>query len=194
LIKSLPVVESADGSTTSVGNWLAATLPGIYGEGAFYDAPTGEDRDMNLSGRSNDYVAETFSYLFKRDKKNAASGGPPKVDAQVMAVALATYVTSETLASTVAQDYGFNTSADGIAYAKFNVLSVLTSAEATDLGLSPDEEGNVTIMQILKSTDSLAYLGLLYDTDDSSDIDDDEERLRELANLLFSAINEGSDI
>lgn len=118
-----------------------------------------------------------------------------------MAVALATYVTSENLAGTVAQDYGFETSPDGIGCTTFNVLSVLSASEAADLGLTPDADGNATIIDILQSTDNLSYVGLLYDINDSEKIDDGgtgitdfELLLRILANELYTAINEGSDI
>jgi hypothetical protein len=114
-----------------------------------------------------------------------------------MAVALATYVTSETLAGgDFAAAYGFNTSADGIAYTTFNVLEALSVSEVADLGLTPvmDAEGHVTIIDILLATDEKAAEGLLYDADDSGSISSFEKILRTLANELYTAINEGSDI
>jgi hypothetical protein len=167
----------------------------MYGPGAFYDAGQGDDQDMDLTGKTNVEVAEIFKYLHKRNKKTSVAGGPPKVDAQVMAVALATYVTSETLASgNVAAAFGFDTSTDGIAYTTFNVLNVLTSSEATDLGLTPDAGGMVSIFDILSATNDKAADGLLYDADNDDTIDSFELLLRTLANELFTAINEGSDI
>ena len=194
-----------DGSPTQLGDWLAATLPSMYGSGALYGASTGADRDMNLAGRSDAYIAETFAYLHQRNKKTMIeNGGVPKVDAQVLAVALAMYATSENLAGTVARDYGFTTSADGIAYSTFNVLDVLTVEEAEMLGLSVangnlDASGNATIIDILWATDAKATIGLLYDHDQNlSDGDDGgdgtidafERLLRILANDLYTAINE----
>ena len=92
--------------------------------------------------------------------------------------------------------YGFNTSADGIAYTTFNVLDVLSAQEADDLGLTPvmDGSGNVTIIDILQATNDKAADGLLYDADDSGSIETFETILRTLANDLYTAINEGSDI
>ena len=192
-------------SPTQLGDWLAATFPSMYGTEALYDASTGADRDMNLAGKSDAYIAETFVYLHQRNKKTMIeNGGVPKVDAQVLAAALAVYVTSENLAGTVAQDYGFTTSADGIGYAAFNVLDVLTLEEAEKLGLSVangnlDASGNATIIDILAATDVKATLGLLYDHDqDLTDgdqggdetIDAFERLLRILANDLYTAINE----
>lgn len=193
------LIESLNGNPTStqLGNWLASTFPQMYGSGAFYDAAAGDDLDMNLASKTNSEIAEIFKYLHKRNKKTAVTGGPPKVDAQVMAVALATYVTSENLAGgTYAASYGFNTSPDGITYTTFNVLDVLTTQEADDLGLTPvmDGVGNVTIIDILLTTNSKAAEGLLYDVDHDDTIDSFETLLRTLANELYVAINEGSDI
>jgi hypothetical protein len=169
----------------------------MHGPGAVYAAAEGEDQNMDLTGKTNTDVADIFMYLFKRNKKTAVAGGPPKVDAQVLAVALATYATSETLAGgAYAADYGFNTSADGIAYNTFNVLDVLTAQEADDLGLTPvmDASGNVTIIDILLATNAKAAQGLLYDADDDGSISNFEKTLRTLANELYTAINEGSGI
>jgi hypothetical protein len=193
LIKSL----NGDPDSTQLGDWLAATFPNMYGDNAAYHAASGGDQDMNLAGKTNAEIAEIFQYLHKRNKKTSVAGGPPKVDAQVMAVALATYVTSETLAGgAYAADYGFDTSPDGIAYTTFNVLDVLTSQQADDLGLTPvmDAAGRVTIIDILLATDERASDGLLYDTDESGSIGSFELTLRTLANELYTAINEGSDI
>mgnify|MGYP000293657970 CR=1 FL=1 len=115
----------------------------------------------------------------------------------MLAVALATYATSETLAGgAYAAAYGFNTSADGIAYTTFNVLDVMSAPETDDLGLTPvmDAEGNATIIDILLATDAKAADGLLYDVDDSDSISNFEKMLRTLANELYTAINEGSHI
>ena len=193
LIKSL----NGGQTDTTLGDWLAATFPEMYGPGAFYDAAQGADQDMNLTGKTNAEVAEIFKFLHKRNKKTSVAGGPTKVDAQLMAVALATFVTSENLAGgNIAASYGFSTSADGIAYTTFNVLDVLTAQEAEDLGLTDDVMdalGNVTIIDILLTTDQMATAGLLYDVNGGG-IESFELVLRILANELLTAINEGSDI
>ena len=191
LIKSL----NGGPDATQLGDWLAATFPAMYGVGAFYDAAKGSDQDMNLAGKTNAEVAEVFVYLFQRKSKDSVITGAPKVDAQVMAVALATYVTSETLAGgAYAADYCFNTSADGIAYNTFNVLEVLTEQEADDLGLTPlmDSQGNAAIIDLLLATDQITTSGLLCDSDADSSISAFELRLRKLVNNLFARINEGS--
>lgn len=150
---------------------------------------------MDFAGKSDEYIAETFVYLHQRNAKTMVeNGGAPKIDAQVMSVALAAFSTSENLAGTIARDYNFTTSANGIAYFSFNVLNVLTMEEAEKLGLSQDN-GNMTIINILAATNELATLGLLHDFDADSNgdgngtIDDIAKLLRKLANELYSEIN-----
>jgi hypothetical protein len=191
------LIESLNGgpNSTQLGNWLAATFPNMYGEDALYDAASGDDQGMNLAGKTNAEIADIYRYLHKRNKKTSVAGGPPKVDAQVLAVALATYVTSETLAGgAYAADYGFATSADGIAYDTFSVLNVLSAQEADDLGLSPvmDAAGNVTIIDILLMTNKKSLEGRLFDAYDDSG-SSLEIALRTLANELFTGINEFGD-
>jgi hypothetical protein len=184
-------------SATALGTWLAATFPSMYGEGAFYDAAFGEKQDMNLAGRTNQEIGEIFKYLFKRNKRNSVSGGTLKLDAEVMAVALSTYVTSENLAGDrYAAAYGFVVSANGIAYTTYNVLDVLTADEADQLGLTAamDDSGNVALIEILAAVNSKATAGLLYDDDGNGTIDTSEELLRTLAHDLFTAINKDSKI
>ncbi|MDV6032055.1 MAG: hypothetical protein F9B45_18575 [Phycisphaera sp. RhM] len=193
------LIRSLNGSaaSTQLGDWLAATFPNMYGPGAFYDAARGDDQSMDLTGKTNAQVADVFQYLHKRNRKTAVVGGPVKVDAQVLAVALATYVTSEDLSGgNYAAAYGFTTSADGIGYTNFNVLGTLTTQEASDLGLTSvmDADGNATIIDILLATDTMAAEGLLYDADSDAEINAFELTLRQLANDLYTAMNEGSDI
>ncbi len=155
---------------------------------------------MDLTNASNAQVADTFEFLHRRNKKSAVkNGGTPKIDAQVLAVALAVYATGENLTGlnynatggpgaplydftdvnnngtfdlgdgdaailssaniSHVQSFGFNTSQDGIAYQRFNVLSV---SEANDLGIVLDADGHATIIDILLSTNALANFGLLY--------------------------------
>ncbi|MDV6033430.1 MAG: tandem-95 repeat protein [Phycisphaera sp. RhM] len=202
LIERLSDAAAANqGSETQLGDWLAATFPRMYGAGAYYDAAKGEGRDLNFAGKSDEYIAETFAYLHRRNAKTmVANGGAPKVDAHVLGVALSVFATSETLAGTVAQDYGFSTSADGIAYATIDVLDVLTVDESEQLGLSEtigniDENGNAKIIDILIATDKLATMGLLYDSGDETNgdgdgsIDNAEQLLRKLAHKLYGSIS-----
>src|SRR5262249_17755340 len=67
-------------SSTQLADWLAATMPNVFGAGA---------GSADLAGKSNADVAALFQSDF------AQQG--PKLDAQLLAAALSAYVTSATL-------------------------------------------------------------------------------------------------
>jgi hypothetical protein len=138
LIKALPVVTNADGSVTSVANWLAATLPNIFGKNAAND----------LTGQSNAAVAALFQadFLLKG----------LKLDAQVLATALSVYATNATLDPTrVAANYGFTVSGDGVGTATVNVGS-----NGDAFGVA--DNTTMTVMDLLLATNNQAVNGLLY--------------------------------
>jgi hypothetical protein len=138
LIKALPVVTNADGSVTSVANWLAATLPNIFGRNAAND----------LTGQSNAAVAALFQadFLLKG----------VKLDAQVLATALSVYATNATLDPTrVAAQYGFTVSGDGAGTATVNVGS-----NGDAFGVA--DNTTMTVMDLLLATNNQAVSGLLY--------------------------------
>src|SRR5262249_57661203 len=98
---------------TQLANWLATTLPNLFGAGA---------GSHDLTGKSNADVAA----LFLSDFGQTGS----KLDAQVLATALAVYATNATLDPTqVAAQYGFTVSGDGV-----GVATVTT--DSTDNALS----------------------------------------------------------
>ncbi|HEV3447989.1 MAG TPA: LamG-like jellyroll fold domain-containing protein [Gemmataceae bacterium] len=139
LIKALPVVTNADGSVTSVANWLAATLPHMFG------ADAGSN---DLTGKTNAYVAALFQqdFLLKG----------VKLDAQVLATALSVYATNATLDSTgVAGKYGFTVSGDGVGTAAVNVGS-----NGDAFGVA--NNSTLTVMELLLATDAQAINGLLF--------------------------------
>ena len=115
-----------------------------------------------------------------RDKRKGRKDviGPAKVDSQVMATALACYVTNSTLAGTTASAYGFLVTEYGVGIATFNVG---TSGDA--FGVADNTE--MTILDILQATDSQTVDGFLYA---------DADYLRALANQVYTDINEGGDI
>ena len=130
--------------------------------------------------------------LFKQ--KSTKSAGPAKVDAQFMAVALATYFTSNHLAGNVAAAYGFNVTDTGIGTKIVNVGS-RGAAFGTSNG------ANLTIMQLLLGTNGLTdnpnmILGAakIYDLNGDGVIDAFEASLRVMANDLYAAINDGGGI
>jgi uncharacterized delta-60 repeat protein len=138
LIKALPVVTNADGSVTSVANWLAATLPHMFGAAAAND----------LTGKSNADVAALFQQDF------VLKG--VKVDAQVLATALSVYATSATLDSTaVAAPYGFAVGGDGLGAAAVSVGS-----DGDAFGVANNT--TMTVMDLLLATDAQAVNGVLY--------------------------------
>jgi ELWxxDGT repeat protein len=134
------LIKKLNGGTGSqLADWLAATLPNMFGLYA---------GSNNLTGRSNTYVAALFQQDF------VLKG--VKLDAQVLATALSVYVTNATLDSTqVAAQYGFTVSGDGVGTATVNV------------GSNGDAFGvpNNTIMSVLDlllATNDQAVGGLLY--------------------------------
>ncbi|MBI1916508.1 MAG: hypothetical protein HYS12_17505 [Planctomycetes bacterium] len=165
-------------SATQLGNWLAATFPNLYG------VPAGAN---NLAGKTNAQVAAFYTSLFKR---TSSTNGPPKVDAQVLAVALAVYVTNQDLAGTTAVAYGFQVTADGVGAATFDV----GSDNRVAFGLSSSDSTVMTVLDILLAADARARNGLLYDLDGSGTISSYEKLLRTMANNVFTAINKQGDI
>ncbi|MBN2295619.1 MAG: hypothetical protein JXM70_24525, partial [Pirellulales bacterium] len=166
--------------STQLGDWLAATFPNMYGANAGTN---------NLAGMSNSQVADLYKSLFKRNG-NTAPGGPPKLDAQVLAVAFAVYVTNVHLVGTTAADYGFLlVTEDGLGVSTFDV----GEANRAAFGLSESDSTVLTVMDILLATDTLAHDGLLYDQDGDGDINQFEQLLRTMANEVYSAINEQGD-
>ena len=163
-------------ASTQLGNWLAATFPNMYG----HDAGSG-----NLAGKTNAAVADVYTSLFKRNGKTTP-GGPPKLDAQVLAVALAVYVTNENLAGTTAASYGFQVTAEGVGTCVFTVGDNNRQA----FGLAPTDNNRLSVLDILLATDRLTRKGLLYDLDGDGNIDNLERTLRVTANDVFAAINE----
>jgi streptogramin lyase len=139
LIQALPVITNADGSVTSIANWLAATLPNMFGVNA---------GSNNLTGQSNAYVAALFQqdFLLKG----------VKLDAQVLATALSVFATNATLDSTaVATQYGFIVSGDGVGTASVNVGS-----NGDAFGVANNT--TMTVMDLLLATDNQAMNGILY--------------------------------
>jgi hypothetical protein len=139
LIKALPVFTNADGSVTSVANWLAATLPNIFGANA---------GSNDLAGQGNAAVAVLFQQDFLQKGV--------KLDAQLLATALNVYVTNATLDSTkAATSYGFMVSGDGVGTATVNVGS---SGDAFGVA----NNSVLTVMDLLLDANAQAVNGVLY--------------------------------
>ena len=113
------LITSLNGGEDAVqlSSWLGLTFPNMYGASAGdHNLLNGDgdlladadgDGDPAFDPMTNAQVANFYRDLFRMKKKEAQElglGGPVKMDAQVMAVAFATYVTSETLAGTTAAE------------------------------------------------------------------------------------------
>jgi hypothetical protein len=176
------LIESLNGgpSSTQLGDWLAATLPNMYGSG-----------DNDLAGKTNAEVADVYVELFRRKKREAVQaglGGPAKLELQVLATALSVYVTNETLAGTVAADYGFVVTEHGLGISTYDVGD---SGEA--FGVADDTE--MTVLEILLATDEMSSNGVLYDGDDDGDANDGTETLRRReAFRVYAGINSQGSI
>lgn len=156
---------------TQLGHWLAATFPNMY---------------SMLDGMTNSQVAAHYKSLFARNGQSSP-GGPPKTDAQVMATALAVYVTNQTLAGTTAVAYGFAVTATGVGTRTFNV-----GARGAAFGVA--NGSFVSVMDLLLAVNARSRNGVLYDADGNGQIDSTEAGQRTVANDVFSAINEAGGL
>jgi probable HAF family extracellular repeat protein len=157
LIKSLN-----GGNGTELGDWLAATLPHLFGSSS---------GSASLAGKTNTDVASAFQSRF------VVKG--QKVDAQVMATALAVYVTNPALNTTgVGTQYGFLIGGDGVGTSTFNVGS-----NGAAFGVANNT--TMTVMDLLLAVDSQARNGVLYNGDALK---------RDKANNVFGAINQAGHI
>jgi hypothetical protein len=134
------LIKSFNGGTgTELADWLAATLPNMFGIHA---------GSNNLTGKNNAFVANLFQqdFLLKG----------VKLDAQVLATALSVYATNATLDSTgVAAQYGFTVSGDGVGTAAVNV-----GGDGAAFGVANNTV--LTVMDLLFATDAQAVNGVLY--------------------------------
>ena len=169
------LIKSLNGGPTStqLANWLATTFPNMYG------ATSGPN---NLIGKTNAEVAALFTALFKRTGQTSP-GGPPKLDAQVLATALAVYVTNQTLAGTTAVAYGFLVTEYGVGAATYNV-----GGNGAAFGVASNV--SISVLGLLLAVNDRTANGLLYDLDGSGTISDTERTLRTQANDVLAALNE----
>jgi hypothetical protein len=160
--QALILALNGGSSSTQLADWLAATMPNIFGAGA---------GSHNLTGKSNADVAALFQSDF------AQTG--PKLDAQVLATALAVYATNATLDSTgVAAQYGFTVSGDGGGAATVNVGS-----NGDAFGVANNT--TLTVMDLLLATNDQAVNGVLYSGNKTRG---DE------ANNIYTAVNGAGQI
>jgi Tol biopolymer transport system component len=134
------LIKAFNGGTgTQLADWLAATLPHVFGIYA---------GSNNLTGKSNVYVAGLFQQDFVMKGV--------KLDAQVLATALSVYATNATLDSTrAAAPYGFTVSGDGLGTAAVNVGS-----DGDAFGVANNT--TLTVIDLLRATDDQSVGGVLY--------------------------------
>ena len=186
-----------DGDTATIGFWQNKHGQALIASGgsALADWLTGNFGNVfgnSLTGATGDDVASFYrDQLFMQKAKKSV--GPAKVDAQFMAVALATYFTSSNLAGTVAEGFGFNVSDTGIGT---KVVNVGNSGAAFGVADGVD----LTVMQLLLATDSMTDMtdeidnfAFIYDKDGNGIIDTEEAELRVMANEIYTFINEGGE-
>jgi hypothetical protein len=164
---------------TALTDWLTDKFGNVFG-------------DTFIGGDGDDVASFYRDQLFRQ--KSEKSAGPAKVDAQFMAVALATYFTSGNLAGNVASDYGFNVTDTGIGT---KIVNVGDNGAAFGVANGSD----LTIMQLLLATndltdqpDHLSSFARVYDLNGDGEIDESEATLRARANEVYTAINEQGDI
>jgi hypothetical protein len=163
LIDNFP--STATGLT--LANWLATTFPNLYGPA------TGNN---NLTNQSNDQVAAYFETLFSQ------SG--PKVQAEVLAVALNVYATTTSLggdAVNAGVAYGFSVSATGLGADSFNVGS-----DGAAFGVANNTTCNV--YELLLAVNQQANNGVLYNGNPM------QSTLQGEAAALFDALNQAGSI
>jgi len=158
-------------AATQLGHWLAATFPNMYAA---------------LAGKTNAEVAAHYKTLFARNGSNAVLG-PPKTDAQVMATALAVYVTNQTLAGTTAAAYGFLVTADGVGAATFTV-----GTNGAAFGVA--NGSTMSVLDLLLAVNDRSHNGVLFDVDGSGQISSLEAAYRAMADVVFTAINEAGGV
>jgi uncharacterized delta-60 repeat protein len=171
--KGQNLIQSLNGGSTAtqLGHWLAVTFPNIY---------------ASLDGKTNAGVAAFYKQLFARTAQTAPAG-PPKVDAQVMATALAVFVTNQSLAGTTAATYGFQVTATGVGTRTFNVGS-----DGGAFGIANNSV--VSVLDLLLAVNARSHNGVLYDLNGNGLIDSTEASYRTIANDIFTAINEAGSI
>jgi hypothetical protein len=156
------LIKSFNGgpTATALSGWLAAAFPKLYG------AQAGAN---NLSGKTNAQVATYYLTLF------GAKG--QKLEAQVLATALAVYATTASLGGSAAA-YGFEVTAGGLGASTFNVGS-----SGAAFGVA--NNSTRTVLQLLRAANDQAVGGVLYNGNSG---------LRSQANVVFTGINEVGDI
>jgi hypothetical protein len=162
------LIKALNGGQTAknLGNWLAVNFNNLFGA----NAATGND----LTGKTNAQVAAYYQSLYA----NAAR----KPEADVLALALAVYVTNSNLAGTVGTSYGFAVSTAGLGAATANV-----GAGGAAFGINDNTV--MTITELLWRANARAHKGILWDANADGSLNSAEAILRNQVYSLFETIN-----
>jgi PKD repeat protein len=162
---------------SALATWLTESFPNVFGN--------------SLAGASGSDVAAFYRDQVFRQLSRRLPG--PKVDAQFMATAFATFFTSRFLAGEVAASYGFNVTDTGIGT---KIVNVGTRGAAFGVANGTD----LTILQLLLATNSLTHASSsggfspVYDSNGDGVINSAEAALRKLANQVYASINDAGGI
>ena len=148
-------------ASTALSAWLSATFPNLYGASA---------GSHNLTGKTNAQVAAFFQSLFSLPS--------PQADAQVLAVALNVYATTNSLGGTAAAAYGFTVSATGLGARSYSV-----GKDGAAFGVANNTSLNV--YELLLAVNKKAVNGVLYNGDTT---------LQAQAADLFNALNQAGTV
>jgi hypothetical protein len=142
--KGQSLIRSFNGglSATALGHWLAETFPRLFGP----DATPGH----NLAGRNNAQVADYYRSQFN------ASG--LRLRAQVMALSLSVYATTDSLGGATGGAYGFAVSRWGVMIATWNVGARGAAFGVSDYSVLP-------VHRILAAVNDRTVDGRLYNND-----------------------------
>jgi len=167
-------------TTTSLPTWLANNYPNIYGKYS----------KNNLSNKTRSAVASLFLTFFN-------TTNPPKLDAQVLATALAVYTTTNTLNTTLAGQafaikHGFVLSTPT---SPTNLANRLWNVGLDGAAFGVPNNTSLTVSQLLLKANAYAVNGNLWPNSlKVGTITYTSSQLRSMANDVFSGINQAGDI
>jgi hypothetical protein len=133
------LIQSFNGGLTSpaLGDWLAATLPNLFGIGAGSD---------DLTGQTNAQAAALVRRLSRRLV--------PRVEARALVTALDVYASTLSLGGTVGRRAGFRTTAAGLGAVVYHIGSQSTAIGVRDPAV-------LNVAQILEAADEQAVAGVV---------------------------------
>jgi hypothetical protein len=182
---------SKAGTSTALGNWLAAQFPKVYGV---------KNTPNYFAGKTTAYIANRYIQIF--------NGASPKTDAQFLALCFAIYTTTKELNSVTAvglgQDFAMKhgfilSNQSSSANLRNRTWNVGDYGEAVgtivNKKLVSADNQSLTVWTILQRTNSFAVSGVLWAKSQIVGTSTyAATTLQKQGNLIFSALNEAGDI